>query len=90
MNEISVIRPAGGGELARELVSRMRAGIVTFAYKKKSTSQVRIAHGTLDPSLIDYEYKGSPREPPEGQITYWDTDKGGWRSLKEENILQIQ
>lgn len=89
MNEITVIKPDTDLQLAAILVEKMREGVVTFAYKKESTGEARIAHGTLNKALFHYEYKSADRKPSEGIITYWDMDKQGWRSLHEGNILQI-
>lgn len=89
MNEITVIKPDTDLHLTAILVEKMRDGVVTFAYKKESTGEARIAHGTLNKDLFHYEYKNPNHEPKEGIITYWDMDKQGWRSLHEENILQI-
>lgn len=90
MNDISVKRPADSREMINGLLERMRRGVVTFAYKKESTEEVRIARGTLDGTLFDYEFKTGGHRPRPGLVTYWDMDRQGWRSLKEENILQIQ
>lgn len=89
MNEITVRKPDTDLHLAATLVEKMRDGVVTFAYKKESTGEARIAHGTLNGALFHYEYKTAGRKPAEGIITYWDMDKQGWRSLHGENILQI-
>lgn len=74
--------------MANVLRLRLSAGAVTFVYKKESTGELRIAHGTLCPLLFTYERKGG-REPPHDQISYWDLDKGQWRSVKTRNIIRI-
>lgn len=89
MNDITVSRPADNSNLVRLLKAKMEVGVVTFAYKKVSTNEVRIARGTTNSSLFQYEYKNPQHEPTPGIITYWDMDKQGWRSLHEDNILQI-
>ena len=89
MNDITVSRPSNNADLVRLLKAKMETGVVTFAYKKVSTGEVRIARGTTCKTLYHYCFKSSDREPVPGIITYWDMDKENWRSLHEENILQI-
>lgn len=75
--------------LAGLLEDRLKAGTVTFYYKKFSTGTLRVAHGTLRSDLIDYEFKNSGRKPAPGVITYWDTDREDWRSLRAENLISV-
>lgn len=76
-------------QLRNEIIVRMQKGVVTFAYKKKTTGELRIAHGTLDTSLYDYTSKGSHRKMPDDQYCYWDMDKQGWRCFKDYNLIKI-
>ncbi len=84
---ISVNMPEAS--LSGFLLDRLRAGRVTFYYKKKSTCELRVAHGTLRSDLIDYEFKTKGREASPGVITYWDLDREDWRSLRAENLISV-
>ncbi len=64
---------------------RLKEWVSVFYYKKKDGT-VRRALGTLDPSLIDYEYKGSKKENYKS-ITYWDMEANGFRSFSIGSLI---
>ena len=74
--------------LADELRERLKEGVVTFIYKKESTGEPRLAHGTTKKELFSYEFK-SPYRPNKVRIKYFDLDRGEWRSLLAKNIVSI-
>ena len=72
-------------ELERQLAVR----IVHMAYVKKDGS-MRDAWGTRCLALIPAEYHPNGRsqhKPCAWTLSYWDTVKGGWRSLIRKNVL---
>lgn len=63
---------------AKKLCDLMKLGIVEFVFKKKSTGQLRKAHGTLKRDIIPPEAqrkRGRPKKRPEDLVIYYDTDK---------------
>ena len=74
---------------ADELRERLRESVVTFIYKKKSTGEPRLAHGTTKKELFSYEFKGKPCHDPR-RINYFDLDRGEWRSLLVKNLVSIE
>jgi len=63
----------------------LKEWVSVFYYKKKDGT-VRRALGTLDPSLIDYEYKGSQKDNYKS-ITYWDIEANGFRSFSIGSLI---
>ena len=65
--------------------------LVKFIYKTKNGSE-RFATGTIHKNFIKHNFnidlKGD-HKIREGIITYFDTDKKGWRSFREENLKDI-
>ena len=77
-----------------DLRAALESGIVTFKFKKAS-GEIRSASGTrrLTPAIAlgiteDDMPKGLRKEA-EGVITFWDIDKGAWRSCREDSIISI-
>lgn len=88
-------------KLSRELdllKSKFKKGIVTFQYKKKSTGEKRVAHGTLNfkkmkrdgfvirqiPNYISQRYKDHPN-----LFVYYDIDKHNWRCFDINNFMGL-
>lgn len=72
----------------------LEEGVVTFTFTK-ANGETRVAHGTriLDPAIAtgysdEHAPKGTGRETP-GVVPYWDCDKEGWRSVREDSIISI-
>lgn len=70
-----------------KLKAKMKAGIVRFYFRKVDGS-TREAFGTLSEKLIP-ETKGTGKKANETLFTYFDTEKGEYRSFKKANLLSI-
>lgn len=76
------------------LRSKLREGEVNFVFKKKDGSR-RPAVGTTNLDLIPQDLwpKGMNDDAEtvknESIVTYFDREKGAWRSCKVENILEV-
>lgn len=77
--------------LVDRLVEKLHKEIVAFSYRK-SNGEIRNAIGTLDASknedLANYVSSGNVKEKT-GVTSYWDVNKNGWRSFKNENLIEI-
>ena len=70
-----------------KLKAKMKACIVRFYFRKVDGS-TREAFGTLSEKLMP-ETKGTGRKANETLFTYFDTEKGEYRSFKKANLLSI-
>ena len=70
-----------------KLRNAMRKGIVKFMYEKLDGS-IRTAWGTLQESLLPASV-GTGRKPNETLVTYYDTEKGSYRSFKAANFIKV-
>lgn len=70
-----------------KLQKAMRKGIVKFIYTKLDNT-VRTAWGTLQESLLPAS-AGTGRKPNETLVTYYDTEKGSYRSFKAANFIKV-
>ena len=70
-----------------KLKAKMKSGIVRFYFRKVDGS-TREAFGTLSEKLMP-ETKGTGRKANETLFTYFDTEKGEYRSFKKANLLSI-
>ena len=70
------------------LRAALRTGATRFTFQKQD-GEVREAYGTLNPSLFQYEHKGSDRAENPTAIKYYDLDKNAWRSFRAERILKV-
>ena len=60
-----------------------------FIYAKKDGS-VREAFGTLNPALCGKHFNGRGNSPETwGCTSYWDMEKGGFRSFRWENLVAV-
>jgi len=73
--------------LNMKLKMQMKQKIVRFYYRKVS-GEVREAFGSLQESLLP-ETKGTGRKPNDTLFTYFDTERGEYRSFKRANLLSI-
>jgi hypothetical protein len=77
-----------------DLKAALETGLVTFKFKK-ANGEVRSASGTrmLNSSIaLGYSEEHKPkgvRKEIEGVITFWDIDKGAWRSCRTDSIISI-
>lgn len=82
-------------EAAEVLRNKLKLGYTKFVFKKKDGSR-REAMGTTNLEAIPQEFwpkdmdneEQKPRN--EAIVTYYDMEKGAWRSCKVENILEIE
>ena len=78
----------------KTLKKKLKSGIVTFLYRKKSTGETRRAVGTTNIALIPKEkrlkpYKERTRRAPSDSIVYYDLDKEDVRSLKDRFLQRV-
>ena len=72
-----------------ELKSRMREGIVKFAYLKKDNSE-RIAYGTLMPQLMSDKVLGTGLCGDARKVcTYFDVERGEFRCFQLQSLEKI-
>lgn len=68
----------------------LKNNIVEFSFTKKDGT-TREAKGTLLESYITVSSTSTnTRKKPEGIVAYWDLDKEGWRSFKQENLISYK
>lgn len=70
-----------------KLKARMKSGIVRF-YFRKVNGTTREAFGTLSEKLMP-ETKGTGKKQNDTLQTYFDTERGEFRSFKKANLLSI-
>ena len=69
------------------LEEALKKGVVHMVYVKKNGA-MRDAHGTRVTSLIPEGYRAQGRRKPSPLVlTYWDTDRGGWRCLLRDRLM---
>ena len=73
--------------LNMKLKFAMKQKIVKFYYQKVS-GEIREAYGTLKDNIVPTT-QGSGRKPNETLFTYFDTERGEWRSFKRANLMRI-
>lgn len=71
------------------LKNKLQNGIAHFIYQKKDGS-IREAWGTTSHNLIkaNVNGRGIPRDYV-NCVCYWDVEKGSFRSLRFENLIQV-
>ena len=81
---------AGAKAMLIESAKRiMRNGICHFVYAKKDGT-LREAWGTLNRSLVEKHTNGNGISREYYSTTaYYDTEKGGWRSFRWENLVAV-
>ena len=71
------------------LKNKLQNGIAHFIYKKKDGS-IREAWGTTSHNLVRANVNGRGFERDYVNcVCYWDVEKGGFRSLRFENLIQV-
>lgn len=70
-----------------KLKQAMKNKIVKFYYRKVS-GEIREAFGSLQEKLLPAT-KESGRKPNDTLFTYFDTEKGEYRSFKKANLINI-
>ena len=72
------------------LKEKLRNGVVHFLYKKQSTGEIREAWGTCSGQLMKATQNGRGLSGDMvNTVKYWDCEKGGYRSLRYENLIQV-
>lgn len=71
------------------LKSKLKNGIAHFIYQKKDGS-IREAWGTTSYDLVKANVNGRGIERDYVNcVCYWDVEKGGFRSLRFEHLIQV-
>lgn len=71
------------------LKTKMRNGIAHFVFQKKDGS-IREAWGTTAKNLMKANINGNGMSRDAANcIAYWDVEKGGFRSLRFESLIQV-
>lgn len=73
--------------LNMKLKFAMKQKIVKFYYQKVS-GEIREAYGTLKENIVPAT-QGTGRKQNDTLFTYFDTERGEWRSFKRANLLRI-
>ena len=72
------------------LKEKLRNGVAHFLYKKQSTGEIREAWGTCRGPVMKATQNGRGLSGDMvNTIKYWDVEKGGYRSLRYENLIQL-
>ncbi|MBQ8271995.1 MAG: DUF2693 domain-containing protein [Tidjanibacter sp.] len=72
------------------LKEKLRNGVAHFLYKKQSTGEIREAWGTCNGQLMKATQNGRGLSGDMvNTVKYWDCEKGGYRSLRYENLIQV-
>ena len=72
------------------LKEKLRHGVAHFLYKKQSTGEIREAWGTCNGQLMKATQNGRGLSGDMvNTVKYWDCEKGGYRSLRYENLIQV-
>lgn len=71
------------------LKTKLQMGVAHFVYSKKN-GEIREAWGTTSTNLMNANIKGSgiPRDLV-NCVCYWDCERGGFRSLRFENLIRV-
>lgn len=78
--------------LAQNLKEELSKGVVAFTYEKKDGTH-RDAYGTrnLDiVKMVDGTMPNGNGTERTGTIPYWDMEACGWRSCKEDSVLEVR
>ena len=71
------------------LKNKLQNGIAHFIYQKKDGS-IREAWGTTSHNIVRANVNGRGFERDYVNcVCYWDVQKGGFRSLRFENLIQV-
>ena len=73
--------------LGNELRKRMQSGVVEFYFHKKN-GEIRRAFGTTMPALAKAHINGRGSSSI-SVITFFDTEKGEWRSAQIQSLIKV-
>ena len=72
------------------LKEKLRNGVAHFLYMKQSTGEIREAWGSCNGQLMKATQNSRGLSGDQvNTIKYWDIEKGGYRSLRYENLIQV-
>lgn len=72
------------------LKEKLKNGVAHFLYKKQSTGEIREAWGTCSSQLMKATQNGRGLSGDQvNTVKYWDVEKGGYRLLRYENLIQV-
>ncbi len=71
------------------LKEKMKNGVAHFVFEKKN-GELREAWGTTSHSLMKANIIGNGLSGDDvNTVKYWDVEKGAFRSLRYENLIQV-
>ena len=71
---------------AIKLKAAMAKGVMEFTFRK-ANGEIRKAIGTLQPEFINYESKGTTRQPCYSTVAYWDLERHAFRSFSIASLI---
>ena len=72
------------------LKEKLKNGVAHFLYKKQSTGEIREAWGSCNGQLMTATQNGRGLSGDQvNTIKYWDCFKGGYRSVRFENLIKV-
>ena len=71
---------------AIKLKAAMAKGVMEFTFRK-ANGEIRKAIGTLQPEFINYESKGTTRQPCSSTVAYWDLERHAFRSFSIASLI---
>ena len=72
------------------LKAKLINGVAHFIYKKQGTGEIREAWGSCSLNLMKATQNGRGLSGDQvNTVKYWDCEKGGYRSLRYENLIQV-
>ena len=79
----------GQAQMIDLLKEKLRNGVAHFIFVKKN-GEIREAWGTCSGQLMKATQNGRGLSGDQvNTIKYWDVEKGGYRSLRYENLIQV-
>ena len=76
-------------QLIHLLKEKLKSGVAHFLYKKQIVGEVRETWGTCSGQLMKATQNGRGLSGDQvNTVKYWDVEKGGYRSLRYENLIQ--
>jgi len=79
--------------MENKLRKRLKLSVVKFSFKKKN-GETRYATGSTNIDMLNLVFglnlKSFKEETNrDGITTYYDIEKGNWRSLRDESLIEI-
>lgn len=64
-----------------------KSSIIVFSKMDGTKRKMRC---TLDPSLVNYDFKKDPFHDSDDHLTVWDLEKDDWRIVNVDRIISVQ